>query len=431
MSELIQKNDNRATIRWKLLTGASALALTVYVSSPAKAEDGHPLIWLDLGGQMETIQSSGERFTAPFMSLTPEPDSYSNGIFASNQKPARYAFGFEAGIAFQPENSNWKLSAAIRYGRSFTKLHDHEQGPQHYGYNFYSSALLNRDYHVTPKALYAAAFADTADRNSERHFILDFSAGKDVGLGMLGHNGTSTVNAGVRLARFSSGSDLNASARPSVTAAYTKNGIDFIPWPQFKQFTLIGHVKRNFSGVGPAVSWTASAGIAGNAQDGELAVDWGINAAVLFGRQRTKVSHSTTEYALERVCTAYRGNGSCRKNGNVYSLIYHHPASAPAYNSSRSRDVTVPNVGGFIGLSMKYPDAKVSIGYRADLFMNAMDTGIDVAKKSNMLFHGPYASISIGLGIRRRNIFASQPPPGSFVTLRAVGAIPPPAFFSA
>ena len=41
MSELIKNNDNRATIRWKLLTGASALALTAYVSSAAvaKAED--------------------------------------------------------------------------------------------------------------------------------------------------------------------------------------------------------------------------------------------------------------------------------------------------------------------------------------------------------------------------------------------------------
>ena len=37
MSELIQKHDNRATIRWKLLTGASALALTAYVSSTAMA----------------------------------------------------------------------------------------------------------------------------------------------------------------------------------------------------------------------------------------------------------------------------------------------------------------------------------------------------------------------------------------------------------
>ena len=54
MSELIQKNDNRATIRWKLLTGASALALTAYVSSAgmAKAEDtDRPPIWIELGGR--------------------------------------------------------------------------------------------------------------------------------------------------------------------------------------------------------------------------------------------------------------------------------------------------------------------------------------------------------------------------------------------
>ncbi len=58
MSELIQKNDNRATIRWKLLTGASALALTAYVSSTgvASAEDSdRPLIWIELGGQMEQV----------------------------------------------------------------------------------------------------------------------------------------------------------------------------------------------------------------------------------------------------------------------------------------------------------------------------------------------------------------------------------------
>ena len=47
---------------------------------------------------------------------------------------------------------------------------------------------------------------------------------------------------------------------------------------------------------------------------------------------------------------------------------------------------------------MKYPNFKFSIGYRYDTFLNAMDTGIDVAKKSNLTFQGPYASISIGLG---------------------------------
>ncbi len=65
---------------------------------------------------------------------------------------------------------------------------------------------------------------------------------------------------------------------------------------------------------------------------------------------------------------------------------------------TRSRSVTVPNVGGSLGLSVKYPNFKVSVGYRYDTFLNAMNTGIDAAKKSNLTFNGPYASISIGLG---------------------------------
>ncbi len=40
MSELINTHDNRATIRWKLLTGASALALTAYVSSTSAGTRG-------------------------------------------------------------------------------------------------------------------------------------------------------------------------------------------------------------------------------------------------------------------------------------------------------------------------------------------------------------------------------------------------------
>ena len=58
----------------------------------------------------------------------------------------------------------------------------------------------------------------------------------------------------------------------------------------------------------------------------------------------------------------------------------------------------MPNVGGYAGLSVKYSDLKVSIGYRYDTFLKAMDTGIDAAKESDTTFTGPYASISIGLG---------------------------------
>ena len=36
--------------------------------------------------------------------------------------------------------------------------------------------------------------------------MLDFSAGKDVGIGLFGHDGTSTINAGIRMMDIKEGS---------------------------------------------------------------------------------------------------------------------------------------------------------------------------------------------------------------------------------
>jgi len=74
-------------------------------------------------------------------------------------------------------------------------------------------------------------------------------------------------------------------------------------------------------------------------------------------------------------------------------MLYQHSA-----DHDRSRSVVVPNVGGFAGLSFRYSNAKVSFGYRADFFFGAMDGGLDMARKENQGFYGPFASISIGLG---------------------------------
>jgi len=41
-------------------------------------------------------------------------------------------------------------------------------------------------------------------------------------------------------------------------------------------------------------------------------------------------------------------------------------------------------VGGFAGLSYNFPNAKVSLGYRADFFFGAIDGGPDAAKKENV-----------------------------------------------
>jgi hypothetical protein len=76
------------------------------------------------------------------------------------------------------------------------------------------------------------------------------------------------------------------------------------------------------------------------------------------------------------------------------STVYNHPPRI----HDRSRSVVVPNVGVLAGFSFRYPNAKVSFGYRADMFFGAMDMGIDQRDVKDRTFHGPFASVSIGLG---------------------------------
>ncbi len=392
MSELIQHNDNRATIRWKLLTGASAMALTAYVASTAlaRADDAdRPILWVELGGQMDMMSNTSGTFTAPFFAFptsppafrphisgdvypTGTPEVYGKKSFGQRQAATRFAFGEQASVTFQPENSDWLFSAAVRYGRSHDKKHTHYQqttglpipvGPSYPG--LFAHA-------------YNEAFSDVNAPHSERYTILDFQAGKDVGLGLFGRDGKSTVSAGVRFASFKMSSSTGITARPSVYGNHKTKLFKYKTY--FHSYNLKGHQQRSFQGIGPSLSWKASAAIAGNPEHGELMLDWGIDGAVLFGRQEAKTDHMTSAH---------------RRGGYGYYNIY----PARSYNAPlRSRRVTVPELSGFIGLSAKLPHSKISFGYRGDIWFKAMDTGIDARKTSDVTFNGPYASISFGLG---------------------------------
>lgn len=393
MSELINKTDNRSTIHWKLLTGVSALALTAYVSSTAvaNAEDAsQPQIWIELGGQLSRLDDGQEAFNPVFPTTTPARPS----IFAPSQKfeePPRFSLDEDGKISFQPENSDWAFSAAIRYGRSASNNHVSQKTiPKtfHFQRHYYGKTF---DYSNIPVA---ERFADTRSSNSERHLILDFQAGKDVGLGMLGiEDGSSVLNAGVRFAQFRSKSNITLSSDPDFHFSYK-----YIPFLRSLGFTnskIPGadpyHINsaslratRTFHGVGPSISWNASAPFAGNPQDGELGFDWDVNAALLFGRQQTKVQHQTT---------GRYHHGSF----NPYPTrpITYHPTPV---DKTRARNVTVPNVGGSVGLSWRLQDFQMSFGYRADFFFGAIDGGIDRRKSENRGFFGPFASVSVGLG---------------------------------
>ena len=352
MSELIHAQNGTNGLRRLFLTTVSALALFA-VASPAEAaanDADNPLVWVELGGQFDAVNDGHDAFTPPYL-LTPRP-SFETGSPESLQHGPHLGWDADIKLTLQPAESDLVLSASVRYGRSLRSRKEHNQPPP-IAISAYSG------YAFGPFAFY-----EGTARTLDTHMIADFRAGRDVGLGMFGLRGSSVLSLGVRYANFDSTSDTQLSSQPTIlpTAAHL--------------FHATAHIHRSFAGVGPSISWDASTPFVGNPENGSLWLDWGANAAILFGKQNVGGSHETREQA--RVTS-----------GAIYS---HHPLIA------RSHGRNVPNVGGFAAFSYRLQDVKLSVGYRADLFFGAIDGGVDVAKSYDRGFYGPFASISIGIG---------------------------------
>ncbi len=386
MSELTNKAGIEYGFRRRLLSTTSALALCAAVSAagPAAAEDNNrPTVWIELGAQADRVIGQGTAFQPPFLvanadssflAQTPTP--------LQAQNPAAFSFGGEGKISIQPDGSDWDFSASVAYGRSNNATHTHHQTYKlmYVGYKYGAPYPANEH----PRAI--DKFADTHASRRESHAILDFQAGKDVGLGMFGNGGSSVVSFGVRFAQFVSGATFDVRARPNVqikTLSLPTFHVS-IHRPYFHTYHASGDAARSFHGVGPSLSWDASAAVVGNSHSGEVTLDWGMNAAVLFGRQRTHVQHHESAHY---VMTNWVSAGG-------YYLAYDNPSAG--HNTSRM--VTVPNVGGMVGATYRVENFKLSFGYRADFFFGAMDVGTDARKSETTGFYGPFAAISVGFG---------------------------------
>jgi|HubBroStandDraft_2_1064218.scaffolds.fasta_scaffold36792_3 hypothetical protein len=417
MSELLNDRSGRSELRWKLLTTVSALALigSVYGAQDAKAdgETDHPVLWIELGGQLEQQTGQGDPYSPPFVINNTDSVVLKPGSPLSAAKPPLFSNGAEAKIMFEPSDTDWVFSASVRYGRSVghrnfnhphvatNQAHETVHGHTGFGFNtittpsgYVSKRPIYGPVHKTiPQYVNEFAGAQVAQRQS--HAIVDFTAGKDVGLGMFGSGSVSDINVGVRFAQFVSNVSGTIDLRPDADFLkfYNTNLQHRFPsnvWRYYGQAFHAYHAafqsQRDFHGVGPALSWNASLPVVGEQPAGTLNVDWGANAALLFGRQRANGSHQSSTDVITH--TAPRS-----KFPSIYPT---HRTNAGNFN--RSRTVTVPNVGGFAGLSFNFTNAKISAGYRGDFFFGAMDTGIDVRKTETVGFYGPFATISIGIG---------------------------------
>jgi len=389
MSELINTPVPK-NFRWQLLATVSALALGVAgISKAAASENSHPTVWIELGGQLEQMDAGQELFAPPFTrdGHVPAPETISP---LSLEHGPRRSFGGEASLSVMPQGTSWVLSASVRYGKSNSHKSLHQQSYPA-GYDKYS---FGNKVHVTP---IAAQFIDVQTRHSESHAVLDFQAGKDVGLGLFGREGSSILNLGVRFAQFVTRSRVAINENPDWyfrhAYKYVSSQLTHLRVPGGQPFhSYAGNfdASRSFTGLGPSLSWKSATPLA-SGDDRDITVDWGVNAALLFGRQKARTHHQTIKLNHSGDPAPFQSNPAS------ITTVYRSPATP---DHTRSKSVIVPNVGGFAGLSFRYDAAKVSLGYRADFFFGAMDGGIDVRKTYDRNFYGPFATVSIGLGPR-------------------------------
>jgi len=363
MSELVNASACGKSYRGKLLTTVCGLTLVTAFGASADGVD-HPTVWIELGSQLEQVNGRAETFVPAFLEKF---DHLGFDPISPVQRPSRYAIGGEGKVSFEPKGSEWVLSAAVRYGRSNGQKALYQKLPQ-----------ATPGFHFPPYHLNATA----SDR--EGHLILDFQAGKDVGLGGLSSKISSTLSMGVRFAQFTARQKAAMDGMPS----HFQSGTNLKYGVKTTHHRFYGSldVERSFRGVGPSITWDSTVPLL-RADDDGINLDWGINGAVLFGRQKV-----SGEAALSGLYYKTFIKIPAQLTSGIASS-YHHRV-----NLGRSRSVIVPNVGGFAGISFRYAAAKISLGYRADLFFGAMDGGLDSRKTYDRNFYGPYASISIGLG---------------------------------
>ena len=386
MSEL-NKTNARVSLRHGLLLTVSVTALLGMVgdlSAKADESESRPIVWIELGGQWDHMSGQAESFVPPFTVLGEQHGLMSA---ADVQSAPRSSIDENGSISFQPDGSDWKLSASIRYGRSSAKKERQQQ-------TIATTTLSNGHVlYINGPDGYIDRTADYAAKSTESHAILDFTVGKDIGLGLWRGNASSQIALGVRFAQFTAKSSMELRGDPYPHRAgpkYFSASHVSIPFNVYYQFYKARPVlERDFRGFGPSLSWSGSVPVVGSHdEDAEITFDWGANGAILFGRQKAQIHHNTTADRIAYLPFApLSGKPKYSNDRYVNNASFH-----------RSRSLVVPNVGALAGMSLKFTNAKVSLGYRADFFFGAMDGGIDTRKSATLGFYGPFASVSIGIG---------------------------------
>ncbi len=180
------------------------------------------------------------------------------------------------------------------------------------------------------------------------------------------------------IAQFNSRSNVEHQSQPTNRTCSWRHYYNFHALFR-REAQIHRHRARRSRGMRPPI-------IAGNPADGSITFDWGVNGALLFGRQRSEKPSDEDEASISTSI------GLSWYTGSTPS-VYHHPRLA-----RRSKNVTVPNLGGFAALSCATPMRR-SASAIAPICSSAPSTAASMRRRRKTAPSTvPYACISIGIG---------------------------------
>jgi len=336
-----------------------------------------------------TIELSGmaQRQDAPYETLAP---AAANAVAAAFQNETQHrdldwGDGREARLIYRPTDA-WRIAAGLRYGRTNGSSRTHGQeaaGPRKCGVFVdgpfgYLCDPASPGYQEAFNNITGIEFGDSATVSREEHSVAEFAVGRDVGMGLF-DQGHSTLSAGLRYASFESSTNMSTDSLTNLYMrdAWVKYGVTY------DRHEAIIRAEREFTGVGPLVSWDAAQRLWGSAEQGRLDLEWALTGGVLFGKQKTTVEGAEGAASLD-VKYSFQSPPL--------------PLATTPVEYRRTDSVNVPMLDLSLGLAYEAGRMKVGAGYRWERYFDVLDVGYDEHKDADRTIDGPYFKVSVGFG---------------------------------
>jgi iron complex outermembrane receptor protein len=331
---------------------------------------------VELGGMATRVDAPNEVFAPDWVNEF----TSSNLRFPieTQEEDLDWGDGREAKLTYRSAGG-WQVAARARYGRTNgvaeTWRYEFVEGP------YYTDQAK---YPGRPDDGRSGALSETRDQ--EKHTLVDFSVGRELGLGLFGEDERSTVSLGVRYAQFEGSSQSLLVGIPEyIFPTGTVDNFSPIIWNEYdSRFSRTGE----FEGTGPMVSWEASKSLFPVGEFARANLDWSLSGGMLFGKQETSLEGDTR--------ARYFAVGEFFRDLDSFGPTT--VTQTTLTPRSESRDVEVPFFGASLGLSYEIDRFKVGAGYSWERFSDVMDGGIAEAKEVDRTIQGPYFRLSVGFG---------------------------------